>query len=439
MSEIAVEILIILLLLIANGVFAMSEMAVVSARKARLEQMANEGDVRATAALALAKSPGDFLSTVQVGITLIGILAGAFGGATLAEKLGESLALTPILADYSEAIAFGFVVIGITYFSLVIGELVPKRLALNNPERIAMTISSPMRWLSRAASPVVRLLSASTNLTLRLLRARPSSEAPVTEEEIKLLIDQGTEAGVFLESEQDIVESVFRLSDRRVGALMTPRPDIVWLDVDDSPEETQRKVVQSALSRFPVCQGGLDNVLGISRAKDLLARCWQGKPIDVKAGMRPPLYALETLSGLQLLELLRKSRTHIALVVDEYGGVQGVVTANDILEAIVGDLPTHDQPAEQQITQREDGSWLVDGMLLIDEFEEFFDTGKLPDEEKGYYQTMGGFVMTRLGHIPAAGESFTWDRFRFEVMDMDGKRVDKVLVMEIPARSAEEA
>ncbi|HLF02252.1 MAG TPA: CNNM domain-containing protein [Anaerolineales bacterium] len=202
MSEIAVEILIILLLLVANGVFAMSEMAVVSARKARLEQMANEGDGRATAALALAKSPGDFLSTVQVGITLIGILAGAFGGATLAEKLGESLALTPILADYSEAIAFGFVVIGITYFSLVIGELVPKRLALNNPERIAMTISSPMRWMSRVASPVVRLLSASTNLTLRLLRARPSSEAPVTEEEIKLLIDQGTEAGVFLESER---------------------------------------------------------------------------------------------------------------------------------------------------------------------------------------------------------------------------------------------
>jgi putative hemolysin len=432
MSEVFIEVVIIAALLVANGVFAMSELAVVSARKARLEQLVNEKHPQATLALRLAEAPGDFLSTVQVGITLIGILAGAFGGATLAAKLAEALAAIPFLSMYSEALAFGLVVIAITYFSLVIGELTPKHLALNNPERVAMAVAGPMQWLSKIASPVVWVLSVSTQFVLRVLRIRPSTEAPVSEEEIKVLLGQGAEAGVFLEAEQDIVESVFRLNDRRVGALMTPRHETIWLDLDDTPEDIQHKVVQSARSRFPVCAGSLDNVVGIVRAKDLLARCWQGKPLDLQAIMRPPLYALETLSGLQLLELLRKSRTHIALVVDEYGGVQGMVTANDILEAIVGDLPTHDQPAEQLIVQRDDGSWLVDGMLLIDDFREFFDSGPLPSEGQGFYQTLGGFVMTRLGHIPNPGEHFVWNRFRFEVMDMDDKRVDKVLVIETP-------
>jgi putative hemolysin len=430
MSEIVIEVAIILALLIANGVFAMSEMAVVSARRVRLAQWAKAGDRRASAALALAESPGDFLSTVQVGITLIGILAGAFGGATLAAKLAEGIALIPWLAEYSQAIGFGLVVVALTYFSLIVGELVPKRLALNGPERIAMVVARPMRLLSKAASPVVRLLSLSTEAVLKLLRVRPSSDLPITEEEIKLLIDQGREAGVFLEAEQDIVESVFRLSDRRVGALMTPRVDIVWLDADDSPEEMRRKIADGAHSRFPVCQGSLDNVLGIARTKDLLARFLDGQPADLKAVMRHPLFVLESLSGLQLLEMLKKSRTHIALVVDEYGGVQGLITVNDILESIVGDLPTHDQPKEQQIVQRQDGSWLVDGMLLLDDFQEFFDVAELPGEEKGYYQTLGGFVMTRLGHIPSSGEHFEWDRFRFEIVDMDGKRVDKLLVVE---------
>jgi putative hemolysin len=430
MSEIVIEVAIILALLIANGVFAMSEMAVVSARRVRLAQWAKAGDRRASAALALAESPGDFLSTVQVGITLIGILAGAFGGATLAAKLAEGIALIPWLAEYSQAIGFGLVVVALTYFSLIVGELVPKRLALNGPERIAMVVARPMRLLSKAASPVVRLLSLSTEAVLKLLRVRPSSDLPITEEEIKLLIDQGREAGVFLEAEQDIVESVFRLSDRRVGALMTPRVDIVWLDADDSPEEMRRKIADGAHSRFPVCQRELDNVLGIARTKDLLARLLEGKPAELKAVMRPPLFVLVSLSALQLLELLRKSRTHIALVVDEYGGIQGLITVNDILESIVGDLPTHDQSGEQQIVQREDGSWLVDGMLLLDDFQEFFDVAELPGEEKGYYQTLGGFVMTRLGHIPSSGEHFEWDRFRFEIVDMDGKRVDKLLVVE---------
>ncbi len=434
MSEIVIEVVIIFALLIANSVFAMSEMAMVSARKARLAQWAKAGDQRAASALALAESPGDFLSTVQVGITLIGILAGAFGGATLAAKLAESIALIPWLAEYSQALGFGLVVVALTYFSLIVGELVPKRLALNGPERIAMVVARPMRLLSKAASPVVRLLSLSTEAVLKLLRVRPSSDLPVTEEEIKLLIDQGTEAGVFLEAEQDIVESVFRLSDRRVGALMTPRVDIVWLDADDSPEEMRRKITDGAHSRFPVCQGSLDNVLGIARTKDLLARFLDGQPANLKAVMRHPLFVLESLSGLQLLEMLKKSRTHIALVVDEYGGVQGLVTINDILESIVGDMPTHDQPREQQIIQREDGSWLVDGRLLLDDFQEFFDVAELPGEEKGYYQTLGGFVMTRLGHIPSPGEHFEWDRFRFEVVDMDGKRVDKLLVIERASR-----
>ncbi len=435
MSNVMFEIIIVILLIIANGIFALSEMAVVSARKVRLEQRANMGDVKARAALELANAPNDFLATVQVGITLIGVLAGAFGGATISEPIGEQLNMIPFVAPYGEALGLGVVVLIITYLSLIIGELAPKRLALSNPEQIAAAVAGPMRTLSRAVSPAVRFLSFSTDSVLKLLRVRPSIELPITEDEIKVLIAQGTQAGVFHEAEQDIVESVFRLGDRRVGALMTPRPDIVWLDVEDSPEEIQRRIMSSGYARFPACQGNLDNVLGIVRAKELLARCLTGKPFDLKAAMRRPLFVLESISGLQLLELLKKSQTHIALVVDEYGGIQGLVTSNDILEAVVGNIPSLDQPGEQQIVQREDGSWLVDGMLLIDEMQEFFEIEDLPGEEKGYYQTVGGFVMTRLAHIPDEGDIFEWGGFRFEVIDMDGNRVDKVLLQ--PVKSGE--
>lgn len=426
------ELFIVILLLIANGVFAMSEIAVVSARKARLQQWANEGNIRARTALELANAPNRFLSTVQIGITLIGILAGAFGGATIATKLAVVLDALPFLAPYGRALALGFVVLSITYLSLIIGELVPKRLALSSPERIAVAVAPLMRALSGLASPVVRLLSLSTDAVLRLLGVRPSAEPPVTEEEIRLLLQQGAQAGMFEAAEQAMVERVFRLGDRRVAAVMTPRTEIVWLDCHACLDDIQRTVTESVHSRFLVAQGTLDNVLGVVHAKDLLARALAGQPIDLAALARQPLYVPESMRALQVLELFKQSGTHIALAVDEYGGVQGLVTPSNILEAIVGDIPSAGELGEPQAVQREDGSWLLDGMLAVDEFKELFHLSALPDEEQGVYQTLAGFVIMQLGRIPAVADRFEWEGLRFEVVDMDANRIDKVLVTPVP-------
>ena len=429
MSSITFQILIILVLTVVNGVFSMSEMAIVSARKVRLQQQANQGNVKAQAALELAEAPNHFLSTVQVGITLIGILTGAFGGATIADSLAVYVKLIPFLAPYSEALTFGVVVLIITYLSLIIGELVPKRLALNSPEQIAANVAIPMRSLAAIASPAVRFLSASTDLVLRVLRIGPSMQPQVTEEEIKVLIEQGTEAGTFEEAEQAMLERVFRLGDRAVNALMTPRPDIVWLDLEDTEEENRHKMIESANSRFPVCQGGLDNVLGIMPVTDLLARSLSGQPLDLTLSLRQPVFVPESTRGLKVLELFKQTGTHMALVVDEYGVIQGLVTLNDIMVEIVGDVASSDEPEDPQAVQREDGSWLLDGMLAVDEFFEIFGIKDLPFDQRGSYQTLGGFVITHLGRIPAAADHFEWEGMRFEVMDMDGNRVDKVLVM----------
>ncbi len=437
MSSITFEILIILVLIIVNGVFSMSEMAIVSARKVRLQQLANQGDVKAKAALKLAESPNHFLSTVQVGISLIGILTGAFGGATIANRLAVYIKLVPLLAPYSEPLSFGIVVLIITYLSLIVGELVPKRLALNNPEKIASIVAIPMQALSAIASPMVYLLSASTDLILRLLGITASTEPQVTEEEIKILIEQGTEAGTFEEAEQDMVERVFRLGDRPVSYLMTPRPDIVWLDLDDSPEENRHKMVDSAYSRYPVCQGGLDNVLGVIPVTDLLARSFRGEPLDLTVGLRQPIFVPESTRGLKVLELFKQTITHMALVVDEYGVIQGLVTLNDIMSEIVGDVPSTDGQDQPQAVQREDGSWLLDGMLPVEEFLELFGMEEWQSEERGSYQTLGGFVITHLGRIPAAADHFEWQSMRIEVMDMDGNRVDKVLVVPKASKSAD--
>ncbi|MEH2137191.1 hemolysin family protein [Nostoc sp.] len=437
MSPITFEILIILVLIIANGVFSMSEMAIVSARKVRLQQLANQGDAKARVALKLAESPNHFLSTVQVGISLIGILTGAFGGATIASRLAVYVKLVPLLAPYSEPLSFGIVVLLITYFSLIVGELVPKRLALNNPERIASIVAIPMQALAAIASPVVFLLSASTDLILRVLGITASTEPQVTEEEIKILIEQGTEAGTFEEAEQDMVERVFRLGDRPVSYLMTPRPDIVWLDLDDSAEENRQKMVDSAYSRYPVCQAGLDNVLGVIPVTDLLARSFRGEPLDLTVGLRQPVFVPESTRGLKVLELFKQTITHMALVVDEYGVIQGLVTLNDIMSEIVGDVPSTDGQDQPQAVQREDGSWLLDGMLPVEEFLELFGMEQWESEERGSYQTLGGFVITHLGRIPAAADHFEWQSMRIEVMDMDGNRVDKVLVVPKVAKLAD--
>ncbi|OSO94668.1 hypothetical protein B7O87_02515 [Cylindrospermopsis raciborskii CENA303] len=429
MSPITVEILIILALILANGIFSMSEMAIVSARKARLQQLANQGSLNAQAALELAEAPNHFLSIVQVGITLINILNGVFGGATIAQRLEKYVELVPFLSPYSQTIAFGVVVLVITYLSLIVGELVPKRLALNNPEKIAAFIAIPMRALASLASPIVYMLSISTETVLQILGIRPSEEPQVTEEEIKILIEQGTEAGTFEAAEQDMVERVFRLGDRPVTFFMTPRPDIVWLDLDDSPEENRQKMSASNYSRYPVCQEGMDNVLGVIPVTDLLSRSLRNEPFDLTIGLRQPVFVPESTRGLKVLELFKQTVTHIALVVDEYGVIQGLVTLNDIMSEIVGDVPAQPGQEEPQAVQREDGSWLVDGMLPVEEFFELFDVEELETEARGNYQTLGGLVITNLGRIPTAADHFEWQGMRIEVMDMDGNRVDKVLVV----------
>jgi putative hemolysin len=427
MGDIFRELLILLALLVANGLFAMSEIAVVSVSKARLQHRAEQGDAKAGAALELAQSPNLFLSTVQIGITLVGILTGAYSGVTIAEHVAALLRGVPLVGRHAETLGLGLVVLGVTYVSLI-GELVPKRLALHNPERIASAVARPMRALSVVAAPAVHLLSLSTDLILRLLGVRAQRESPVTEGEIRVLIDQGTRAGLFEEAEQDMVERVFRLGDRRVNALMTPRTEITWLDLDDEPAEILRQLAEAPYSRYPVGHESLDEVVGIVQVKDLLTQVLEGRPLDLKAALRHPLYVPETMRALKLMELFKQSGNHVALVVDEFNGVQGLVTFNDVLEAIVGDIPSPEDEESPQVAEREDGSWLVDGMLPVDEFKDHFDLDELPGEERGDYQTLGGFVMMHIGRIPAAADHFVWDGLRFEVVDMDGNRVDKVLV-----------
>jgi putative hemolysin len=425
------DLIVVLVLTIANGIFSMSEMAVVSAKKVRLQEMAERGNIKAKAALALANSPNRFLSTVQVGITLITILTGVLGGATLAEPVAKAIAQIPQLATSSGAIASTLVVIFITYLSLIVGELVPKRLALNNPEKIALAIAIPMRLMERLTAPVVFLLSLSTDLLLKLMGGTVASNEPqITEEEIKVLMRQGAAEGTFDAAEQDMIERVFSLGDEPVSALITPRLDIVWLDLNDPLDVNRQKMTDSRHSRYPVCQESLDNVLGIIHVKDLLAQ--PNQAFDLTSVLRQPLFLAESTHALKVLELLKKTGNQLALVVNEYGVTQGLVTLNDVVEVIIGDIPFEDEEQEQEAIQREDGSWLMDGRLSIDEFKELLNIEELPGEERDNYQTLGGFVITQLGHIPKSSAHFVWDGFRLEVVDMDGNRVDKVLVIPPP-------
>jgi putative hemolysin len=424
------ELLIIFILILINGLFAMTEAAVIASRKARLQQQIDKGSEGAKAALDLVENPNRFLSTVQIGITLIGIFSGALGGATIASSIAGALRDTP-LADYADAIGFGLVVVLTTYLSLIFGELVPKRLALSAPERIASLAARPMQALARITSPVVRFLGASTNAVLRLLGAHEIEETPVTQDEISAMIQQGIEAGLIEESAQDMVEGVFRLGDRRVSTLMTPRTEVVWINLEDSLDEQRAAIINSDYSRFPVCEGDLDHVVGLLQTKEILSRMLAGSEFDVRAAMIPPLFIPETMTASKLLDMFRESSTHIGFVIDEYGGLEGLVTIQDILEAIVGDVE-EDEPVE-----RPDGSWLLDGMISIDDFKDLLDLDAVPGEGEDF-ETLGGFVMSHQGKIPEAGDSFVWDGLRIEVMDMDGNRVDKVLVTRLPADTADE-
>jgi putative hemolysin len=421
------ELAIILLLTIINGVLAMSEAAVIAARRPRLQQQAEKGSSGARIAMALKDEPSRFLSTVQVGITLVGTLLGAFGGATVASDIANSLRQYEALEPYADALGLLIIVIATTYIQLIIGELVPKRLALQRPEAIAARMAGPLRVISIITAPVVKLLSVSTDAVLWLLGTKDSSEAPVTEEEITAMLTVGVEAGVFEEAEQEMVESVFKLGARRVTSIMTPRTEIVWLNIEDEDEENQRKLADSHYSRFPVCDGDLDHVIGLVRAKDLLPRVLAGEPFDLRAAMVPPIFVPESMTVARSLEIFRETAKHIVFVINEYGGLQGLVTTQDILEEIVGDI---EQP---QAVTREDGSYLIDGLMAIDDFKELVDIEEMPGEGD-HYETIAGFVMMQQGRIPKAGDHFVWEQFRFEVVDMDGNRIDKLLVSRVAAQ-----
>jgi putative hemolysin len=431
MPSFALELTIVCLLIVLNGAFAMSEMAIVSARKARLEQRAVDGDRRARIALNLANDPNQLLSTIQVGITLIGIINGAFGGATISMAVAEAIETVPFLAPYSTPISFGLVVSIITYLSLVVGELVPKRLALSNPEGVAVAVAAPMQVLATVARPIVRLLGASNDLVLRLLGSRPSGDAAVTEDEIRILIEQGTRAGVFHEAEQALVERVFRLGDERVEALMTPRHEVVWLDVEDDLEEVRRVITTCNHSRFPVGRGSLDDVIGVVHAKAILA---PGIPVELSTLLEQPVFVPETMDAFRVLEAFRRSETQLAIVVDEYGGTQGILTPGDVLEAIVGSMPSPGGGVTPLIARLGDGSWSVDGMLPVDDLKEAFDLRGPEAEERGNYRSLGGLMMSRLGRVPSVGDWVEWAGLRLEILDMDGKRVDRILVRSLDAK-----
>ncbi len=428
-----VYLLIVLLLLLANGLFAMSELAVVSSSKTRLRSRAEEGNANARAALDLAANPNRFLATIQIGITLIGVLSGAFGGAGLAGRLAQPLSSLPYVGRFSQSIAMALVVGFITYLSLL-AELVPKRIALSAPEGIASAIAKPMARLASIASPIIHVLGLSTDLVLHLFRFKPVQEAPVTEDEIRMLIGQATVAGVFEEAEQDMVERVFRLGDRRVGALMTPRNKVVWLSINDPPEKTRRKIARSRYSRFPVRQKA-GNIQGIVHIRDIATRCLSGNPLDLRVSMHKPVFIHENARVLRVLELFRESGLQMALVVDEYGTVEGIVTLTDILEAIVGDIPSEEVIEEPRIVQRQDGAWVVEGMLPVDELKGFLHLRKLPGERQGLFQTLGGFTMAHLKRVPAVSDSFECCGHRFEVVEMEGRRVRKVLIKKLPESS----
>ncbi len=432
MSTMLTEALIILFLILANGLFSMSEFAIISAGRVRLEKSAHSGDRGAQGAIRLIDDLDRFLYVNQVGVTLVGILAGAIGGATAARSLSQWIATVPALQPFAPTIALVLVALVITYLTLILGELVPKRVALSNPERIASLVSRPMRSVAWLFQPVVWLLSRSTELMLRFFGVSAEDRPPITEDEIRALLQQGTDAGVIEEVEQDMVESVFLLNDRPASALMTPRHEVVWLDLDDSAGELKDKIVEAPFSRFLVARESLDDVLGEVKAKDLLVWAWEGEDLDLRRIMRKPLYVPEIMPALNVLEEFRASGTQLAVVIDEYGSVEGIVTLTDILEAIVGDIPAPDQPEEPQAIQRDDGTWLADGMLTTDEFRRAFCLGDLPGEDQGLYQTLAGFVVMQLGKVPSVTDSFEWEGMRFEVMDMDGPRVDKLLVTFLP-------
>ena len=423
------DVALLVFLILLNGVFAMSEMALTASRKARLAVMVEGDEPGARAAMDLHEHPTKWLSTVQIGITSIGVLNGIVGEAAFAEPfsrwLQSVLPITPKMAAYS---ATALVVATITYLTIIFGELVPKRLGQMYPENVARLVARPMNWLSTATRPFVWLLGASTETVLRVLGIRGGPSRSVTEEEIAASLEEGVDAGVIEAQEHQMVRNVFRLDERQIGSMMIPRADIVWLDADAPIEQMLDRMMHSGRSRYPVCRGSLDDVIGVVAAHTLLPPLAQGLRPDLNEHLKPPVFVPETLSGMELLEHFRQTSADMVFVVDEYGAVQGVITERDLLEAITGEFVGAGVGEEAWATQRADGSWLMDGLIPIPELKDRLALKEVPEEDRGRYNTLAGMVMLLLGRLPVTGDSVDWEGWRFEVVDLDGKRVDKLLV-----------
>ena len=420
------DVAILLALIALNALFAMAEIALITAKRAKLQRMVDGGDRRAAAALELSEDPNRFLSTVQIGITTIGILNGVVAESSLSAPVARWLEHVGVSSDTSGLLASTLIVVIITYLSIVLGELVPKRIAQSTPEPIARIVARPMLALATAARPLVLLLSGSTKLLLRLVGIRHAGAPVVTEVEIHALLEEGSDAGIIEENERQMVRNVFRLDDRQITSLMVPRSDIIYLDLNEPLNENLQRIQASEHSRFPVCKGGFDEVVGIINAKVLLAQTLRGETPDFKNDLQPAVFVPESLTGMELLEHFKSSGVQMAFVIDEYGEIQGLITLQDLIEAIAGEFKPDDHEDAWAI-QRQDGSWLLDGIIPVPELKDTLGLESVPEEDKGRYNTLSGMLMLLMGRIPAASEAINWESWRFEVVDMDGKRIDKVL------------
>lgn len=425
------EIAILFGLILLNGVFAMSEIALVTARKARLQRLAEAGDASATAAIQLGDDPNRFLSTVQIGITSIGVLNGIVGEATLAQPFGIWLQRMGVEVEWSQYLATGLVVVSITYFTIVLGELVPKRIGQISPEPIARIVARPMLWLAALTKPFVRLLSGSTQLVLRTFGVTERLEPSVTQEEIHLMLAEGSSAGVIEQHEHEMVRNVFRLDDRQIASLMVPRSEIVYFDVNEPLEENLKRFEESDHSRFPVVRGGWDEVLGVANVREWLAQTLRGEKPNLTDNLQPAVFLPESLTGMELLENFKNSGVKLAFIVDEYGEVQGIVTLQDVMEAITGEFKTH-RAEDAWAVQRDDGSWLLDGLIPVPELKDRLSLKGVPEEERGRYNTLSGMMMLLMGRLPQTSDRCEWEDWIFEIVDLDGKRIDKVLAVRKP-------
>ncbi|WP_139063820.1 hemolysin family protein [Bacillus sp. FJAT-27986] len=439
MDSIWTSIVILLILIVANGIFAMTEISIVTSKKNRLEKLRDEGNSSASYALKLADDPNQLLSTIQIGITLIGVITGAFGGATIASQLAVYIEQINVLASFSNELSL-IVVVGLsTYLSLIIGELVPKRIGMGNPEKVACAVAKPMYYFSKVGRPIIWFLSKSTDFALKLFRIKPTNQPNVTEEEITQLIEQGVHSGIVEEIEQDMVEQIFYLGDKRLSDILTPRTQLVYIDLEDSFEENMKKINESYYSKFPVGIGSLDDFQGIIHKKDLLSRIVAGENFSLADSVKDTLVLPEQMKVFRALETLKKSGQHEAVIIDEYGGIEGFVTLHDIMENIIGEMPEKDNEDEPQIIERDGNSWLADGLVSIDTFIRYFDLEDFTilNQSKNFH-TLGGFIINKIGYIPKIKDTIQVDDLQLEVVDMDRARVDKVLITRLERDSTEE-